>query len=448
MNQKERAQMMGTEKVPVILKKLALPAIIGMMVTAIYNIVDTLFVSFLGTEAVGAVSIVYPLFLLLLAVGLMFGVGSASFISRLLGENKKNKAEEVATTTITVSVITGIVLSFILFIFMKEVLTIFGATPTIMPYALNYGRMLSVGAVFTISNMAMNNILRSEGSAKYSMIALMTGALINIALDPFFIFTLNLGIEGAALATVIAQASSTLLLFSFFLRKKSVLHLHFSSFKPSFLMFKEVSKIGIPTFARQILLSLSMALLNTAAKPYGDEAIAALGVSARVFSLATMVIFGFSQAFQPVAGYNYGALKIQRLKEALKTSLRWTTMVTSLSTVIYFAFTPQIIGLFTDDPTVMAIGIQAMRYMVIFFPLFGFQVIYGTLFQALGKGAQAGILSLSRQGIFFIPAILIFPKIFDLQGIFLAQPFADFSTIILTVFFAKKIHKELNLLEK
>jgi len=444
MNNEQRAKMMGEEKIPKVLRTLALPAIIGMLVTAVYNIVDTLFVSMLGTEAIGAVSVVYPMFMLLSAIGLMYGIGSASYVSRLLGQNDKKKADVVASTTIVTSLVTAVLVMFALSIGLKPVLSAFGATPDILDLAVSYGRILVYGAIFTIINMTLNNLLRAEGSAKYSMIALMTGAILNIILDPVLIFVFDMGVSGAALATVLSQGVSTILLFSFFLRRKSVLHFSMKLVKPSKNLYTELYKIGIPTFLRQFLMSFSMGLLNTAASAYGASALASLGIVTKVFSLSAMVVFGFAQAFQPVAGYNYGAGLTSRLKETIKVSLIWSTIFTSISTLVYFAFTPQIIGVFSNDPQVLEISIRAMRLMVLFLPLFGFQVIYGTLFQALGKGRQAAILSLSRQGIFLIPAILILPNIFGLDGVLFAQPFADLCTILLTGLFAIGIHKELN----
>jgi len=447
MNKEKRLKMMREEKIPKVLIKLALPAIVGMLLTAIYNIVDTLFVSMLGTKAIGAISVVYPLFILLTGIGLMYGMGSASFVSRLLGEKRNQKANEVASTTFITSIVSALIVTFLLLIFLTPILKLFGATDTIMPFAFNYGKILSMGAVFTIINMVMNNLLRAEGSAKYSMIALATGAILNIALDPVFIFTLGLGIKGAAIATVLAQAISTILLLSFFINRKSLLHLSLKYFKPSKSLYTELYKIGVPTFIRQFLMSVSMGMINIAASPYGDAAIASMGITARVFSLVAMIIFGYSQGFQPIAGFSYGANNIFRLKEAIKTSINWTIIFCTISSIIYIVFAPQIIGIFSSDPKVIDIGIRALRAIMIMFPLFGFQTIYATLFQALGKGKQAALLSLSRQGIFLIPTILILPSLFGINGVLFSQPVADLFTVILTGVFAYYIHKQLNVLE-
>lgn len=440
---KTREEMMGQMAIPKLLRQLALPAIIGMLITAIYNVVDTLFVSVLGTEAVGAVSIVYPLFMFLSAIGLMYGVGSGSFISRLLGSGDKKQANRVASTTLISSLASAIVLGILLFIGIKPILGLFGATDTIMPHALSYAKFLLTGSVFTILNMTMNNILRAEGSAKYSMIALMIGAILNILLDPLFIFYFDMGVSGAAIATVLSQGISTLVLLSFFLKKKSLLHFSIHHFKPSKSLYSELFKIGSPTFFRQFLLSFSIGLINNAAAPYGDSAIAAVGITLRVFSIVSMVIFGYSQGFQPVAGFNYGAKKIKRLQEAIRISLLWTTIFCSISSLVYILCAPQIMSLFSKDPHVIAFGIQIIRAFMIVFPLFGFQTIYAVLFQALGRGKEAAFLSLARQGLFLIPAILILPNLFGMTGIILAQPLADLLTVILTIFFAVSINSEI-----
>ncbi len=442
-NREKKAQMMGAEPIKLLLLKLAMPAIVGMLISAVYNIVDTIFVGKLGTSAIGAASVAYPLFMLISAVGLMYGVGSASYISRLLGKGAKEKADEVTSTTFITSLLSGLLLTAVVMIFLEPILTLFGATETIMPYALEYSEVLVMGATFTVLNMTMNNILRAEGNAKFSMIALSVGAILNIILDPLFIFTFNMGIRGAAVATVVSQVTSTLMLLSFFTGGKSYVKLKLKLVNHSLENYREIFKIGIPTFLRQFLMSLGMGLLNTAAMPYGDAALASIGVTNRVFSLAAMVLFGYSQGFQPVAGYNYGAKRFDRLSESIKLSLKWTTLFSIASSFIYMVFAESIIGVFSQDSEVIRIGTMALRAMALLFPLFGFQIVYATLFQALGRGKEAAILSLSRQGIFFYPAVFVLPKLFGLHGVLLSQPFADVCTVLLTAYFAVKINKEI-----
>lgn len=440
----DKTTMMGNEKIESLLIKLSLPAIIGLMITAIYNIVDTLFVSKLGTSAVGAASVAYPLFLIIAAVGLMFGIGAASYISRLLGSNNKEKANQVATTTVVTGAAAAVLLTIVLLAFMNPILKLLGASPTIITYAIDYSKALAIGSIFTILNMIFNNILRAEGNAKYSMFGLLTGALLNIVLDPLFIFTLGMGIKGAAIATVISQFISTLVLFSFFLRKKTNLRIEPKYISINKNLYMEISKIGIPTFFRQFLVSVSMALINNAAMPYGDVSVAAIGISNKVFSLGAMIVFGFSQGFQPIAGYNYGAGNIDRLKKVVSVSLRWGTIFTTVLAFLLIAFADGIIGIFSTDPEVINIGTRALRALALPFPLFAFQTLYGTLFQALGKGKEAGILALSRQGFFLIPIVLILPSFIGLNGVIYSQTIADGLTILLTLSFATKVNKEIN----
>lgn len=442
-NQDKKAKMMGEEKINTVLIKLALPAIVGMLITAIYNLVDTMFVGKLGTSAIGAASVAFPLFMLISAVGLAFGIGAASYISRLLGEGNKERADRTTSTAFFTSLVSGIILTVIVFLFLNPILRIFGSTDTIMPYAIKYSKILVLGSTFTVLNMTMNNILRAEGSAKFSMIALSAGALLNIVLDPIFIFVFDMGIAGASLATVLSQIVSTIMLLSYFLKGKSYVKIAPKFFTPSKEIYFEMFKIGIPTFLRQFFLSLSMGLINTAAMPYGDAAVASIGITNRVFSLGSMVIFGYSQGFQPVAGFNYGAGKFDRLKESIQISLKWTSIFTTITSILFFIFSEAIIGVFSKDPNVISIGSKSLKAVMILFPLFGFQMIYATLFQALGRGKEASVLSLSRQGIFLIPAILFFPKFFGLTGVIFSQPFADLCTILLTALFALSVNKEI-----
>lgn len=440
----KRAKLMGEEKISKILIMLALPGIAAMLVNAVYNIVDTLFVGMLNnTSAIAAVSVAFPMFIMIAAVGQMFGVGGGSYISRLLGEKNKSLADQTASTTFLTSMVCGLGLTVLGMLFIDPLLRLFGATDTIMLFAKDYSRILLAGSVFTVLNMTMNNMIRAEGNAKYSMYAIMLGAGLNILLDPIFMFTFNMGIKGAALATVLAQIISFVFLIQYYLSGNSYLKISMKNFVFSKKMYSEIMKIGVPTFVRQGLSSLSIGLINLAAKPYGDAAVASMGISLRIFSLGIFVIFGFSQGFQPVAGYNYGAKQYQRLNEAVKVSLQWTTIFCVIVTAIFMSFAKEIISAFSSDPQVIQIGAQTLRVMLILFPLFGFQQLYAVLFQALGRGKEALILSLSRQGIFLIPSILILPRIFGLFGVMLSQTVADLFTIIVTAILAIKMHQGL-----
>ncbi len=443
--QGSHAEQMGNAPIQKILWKLAIPGIVGMLVNAIYNIVDTLFVGGLNnTQAIGAVAVAFPLMMMVSSFGQMFGIGANSYIARLLGAGKKQEADHVAATTFWTALVSGLVVTALGLIFMEPILKLFGATATIMPYAKGYSNVIVMFSTLFMINMTMNNMIRAEGNPKYSMIALSAGAIINIILDPIFIFTLGYGVQGAAIATVIGQVCATGILLSYYLRGKSLVHIGLKYVKPSKEIYTEVLKIGVPSFARQVLISISMGMLNSAAMVFGDAAVAAMGVIMRVFSMALYVAFGFIQGFMPLAAFNYGAKKFDRLKEAISISTRTLTILSTVAAVVMFFFAQPIIAAFSRDPEVVAIGVKGLKYMTVLLPFFGFQMVWSTVFQSLGKGKEAMILSMARQGIFLIPAILILPSWLGLAGVLLCQPVADFFTILITAPMALKEKKLLD----
>ncbi len=437
--------IMNTDNIGKALLTLSIPGIIGMLVNAVYNVVDTAFVGMLqNTSAIAAVSVAFPLFMLISSIGLMYGIGAASYISRLLGEKNRAQADKAASTAFFTAIVTGIVFTVVGYFSIEQLLKMFGATPTIMPYAKTYTTIIMLGSVFTIMNMTMNNMIRAEGGAKYSMIALSSGALINILLDPVMMFGLNMGINGAAAATVISQAISTLVLLRYYFRGNSTVKVSLKNFRPSKHIYSQIMKIGLSTLGRQSLSSISLGMLNIAAAVYGDAAVAAMGITLRVFSMALFTIFGYNQGMQPLIGYNYGAKRFDRLKKTLDISIKAMTIYSIVCTIVFWVFSKQIIGVFSQDVQVIDIGSRTLRAMCLMTPLLGFQQIYAVLFQALGRGKEAMVLSVSRQGLFFMPAIIILPKMFGLDGIIFTQTVADLMTNILTAFFAYKISKELS----
>lgn len=443
-----RARMMGEEQIRKILIKLAAPGIVASLINAIYNIIDTMFVGMLNnTSAIGAVSIVFPLFILISAFGLAFGIGAGSYISRLLGENNKELANKTASTTFFTSLVCGIIFTISGLYYLDPLLRLFGATDTIMPYARDYSVILVSGSIVFIMNMVLNNMIRAEGNAKYSMFALCLGAILNIILDPIFMFGFNMGIKGAAVATVLAKFIAFVYLIWYFMSGKSYIRISPKYFTISKKIYVELMKIGVATFGRRSLSSLSMGLLNIAAKPYGDAAVAAMGISLHAISIGIFAIYGYNQGFQPIAAYNYGAKKYERLQEAIKLSLKWTTVFTTIVAILSMIFAREIILVFSKDIEVIEIGVKTLRAICLLFPLFGFQQVYATLFLALGKGREALILSLARNGLFLIPAILFLPRIFQLNGVILCQTVADFFTIIVTAYLAILMKKDLNMRE-
>lgn len=441
----ERAKLMGEGDIPKILWKFAVPAIISLIISAVYNIVDTIFVGMLNnTAAIGGVSIAFPLMLLTNSVGIMFGMGLASYVARLLGEGKREEANEVVSVVFFTAIIVALCLTVLINMFLEPILRALGATDTIIPYAIEFVRPLAIGSIFPIMFPTLANGIRAEGNTKYSAVAVGMSGILNIILAPIFIFYFGFGLRGAGLATVTSQCVTTGFLLSYYLKGKGLLTIKFENFKPRKKIYEEVLKIGVANLLVQVTMSLSMAFLNISARDYGDAAIAAIGITVRVSALVLFVVLGYNQGFQPIAGYNYGAKKYDRLKEAIRVSRIRTTAFSTIATVFLFVFSKYAIKIFSSDPEVIAIGTKALRATILMYPFLGFILLYNSLFQAIGYGKQAIILSMSRQGIFFIPAIFILPKMFGLDGVLYSQAVADFMTLILTVFLAKNMKKHLD----
>jgi len=422
---------------------LAIPSIIGMVINGVYNVVDTIFVGRLGTESIGAVSVVFPFFMLIAGFGLAVGVGSASYISRLLGMGRKEEADQTATTALVTVVVLGLVFAALGQIFLEPLLRIFGASDTILPHAVVYARALLIGAPIIMLKMTLNNVLRAEGSAHAAMIALVTGAVLNIILDPIFIFVFNMGILGASTATIVAQAVAAGYQLWFYFSGRSYVKIRLRQFRPAWHIYSQIIKIGTPIFVTQLLNSAAMAMINAAAAPFGDAAVASMGVVKRIMALGLFTVFGYAQGFQPVAGYNYGARNFDRLWQAIRFSLRISTAFTVTIAVLFIVFSQQIISWFSNDPEVLDIGGRALRALSAPFPLLGFQLVYFSLFQALGKALPAAVLSFSRQGLLLIPAVLLLPRFFGLDGVIFAQPLADALTIAVTAVLAVAVNRQL-----
>ena len=418
---------------------------IGMLINALYNLVDAYFVGGLGESPMGAISIVFPLGQVVVGLGLMFGNGAASYLSRLLGRDDKDTANKVASTALYSSVIIGALLIIITTIFLKPILTLLGATDTIMPYALTYARIYIISCIFNVFNVTMNNIVASEGAAKTTMCALLLGAIINIGLDPLFIYTFDMGVAGAAIATAISQFVSTLVYLSYAFRKKSTITFSIKAFEPTKQIFMEILKIGVPTLTFQLLTSLSIALINRASSGYGDSVIAGMGAVTRITSMGTLVVFGFLKGFQPIAGFSYGAKNFNRLREAIRTSILWSTIFCIIVGLLMFLFSEQIIAQFANgNEAMILVGKKSLMANGLSFFLFGFYTVYSSLFLALGKGTAGFVLGACRQGICFVPVIFLLPIIWGMNGILYAQPIADILSVIITVFMALNLHKQLS----
>ncbi len=445
----QKLRIMRDEKIPKALLKLGLPTMIGMLVSALYSVVDTYFVSGLGTSQVGAISIVFPIVQIVIGLAMMFGTGAASYISRLLGEGNTKQANHTASTAVVSSLAVGAVAIAVALCFLDNILIGLGATETILPYASAYAVIYISGSLFNIFNVTMNNVITAEGAAKFTMISMLIGGALNVILDPIFIYPLGFGIEGAAIATVLSQVVTTLFYVWYLLRKKGYLRFSLRSVAFDGTIYAQILKVGGATLVYQLLTSVALALTNTAASQYGDSAVAGLGVVARVMTIGSYVVFGYMKGFQPVAGYNYGAKKYGRLKDAIKLSLIGSTVFCIVVALIMIIIPEQIVSLFgKDDATMIQIGVQALRANGIMFAFFGFEMVFMALFLALGRGKEGGLLSISRQGLCFIPAILIMPALLGISGIIYAQPVADLLTVILTAIFAVMLSRQLKVLRE
>ena len=449
MKVNKKMELLGSAPIPKALMALGIPTMIGMMINALYNLVDAYFVGGLGESQMGAISIVFPLGQVVVGLGLLFGNGAASYLSRLLGRGDQDTANKVASTALYSSVSIGAAVILLATIFLKPILSLLGATDTIMPYAITYARIYVLSSIFNIFNVTMNNIVTSEGAAKTTMCALLTGAVLNIGLDPVFIYVLEMGVAGAAIATAISQVVSTMVYLAYIFGKKSAFTFSVKAFGPTREMMAEILKIGVPTLIFQLLTSLSIALINRAAKGYGDAVIAGMGAVTRVTSMGTLVVFGFLKGFQPIAGFSYGAKKFDRLREAIRTSIIWSTAFCVIVGLLMALLSTQIVSQFTKgNAEMISVGQKSLMANGFSFILFGYYTVYSSLLLALGKGRAGFILGACRQGSCFVPVILILPAIWGINGILYAQPVADVLSAAITVWMAMRLHKELNAAEK
>ncbi len=449
LNPGKHYEMMTTKPIPGLVLKMAVPTIASMLVTAFYNLADTFFVSTISTSATGAIGIAFSMMALIQAVGMTFGMGAGSYISRLLGEKKVERASEATSTAFFSALFCGALLMILGIIFIDPLMRFLGATPTILPYARSYSKIVLIGAPYMTTAFVMNNNLRAEGDAFFSMIGICSGAVLNIALDALFVVGLGVGIQGAAFATLISQFVSFSILLSMFLRGKSILHISIKKVQLHWDMYREILKVGMPTFFRQGLASLSMVFLNLAAAPYGDAAIAAMSICIRVIQFMIYGLLGFGQGFQPVAGYNYGAKRYDRLWQSILFCIKIGLSVMTLLAVVCFIFAPRIMMFFRkEDLAVVAIGSVALRWNCAILPFQVMIIISNMLFQALGKGKKAALLALSRQGLCFIPLIFILPRLFGLLGVQISQPMADLATFCIALPLLMGTLGEINQLKK
>lgn len=416
--------------------KLGIPTTISMLVTSIYNMADTAFVGKLGNSASGATGIIFGFMAILQAVGFMFGQGAGSVISRKLGNNDKQSAGRYASTAFFLALALGLIIEIIGFIFLKPIVMLLGSTETIAPFAEAYAKYILLSAPFMVSSFVLNNILRFEGKASLAMIGLLTGAILNIAGDPLFMFVLDMGIAGAGLSTAISQTVSFCILISLFARGKSEIKLTYRLITLKAALIKNIVTTGLPSLLRQGLSSISTMLLNNYASAYGDAAVSAMSIVAKIVFFVFAVCLGIGQGFQPVSGYNYGAKKFSRVRSAYRFTLIFSEILMAVSAVIVLFLSPSLIKIFRNDSQVIEIGTRALQLQcltLLFQPL---SVVTEMQLQSTGQKLQASLLSSLKSGIYFIPTLVILANLRGLYGIEEAQPLSYMLSFITSVFFA------------
>ena len=440
-----KIKIMSEENVAKALFKLGMPMVVSMLIMALYNVVDTYFVSGLGKHSVAAVSVAFPISLIFSGIGLTFGAGAGSYISRLLGGEKKKEADIVATVAMFTSVIIGAITGMTLLFLLTDVLKFMGAIPSIIEIAKKYAIIFIISTMVSTANVTAGNLAVAQGAAKVSLKAMIIGSVLNMVLDPIFIYGLNLGVNGAAIATLISQVVTLFIYIIYFKSEKSYIKLKISNFKPTINAYKEILKVGISMFLLQIFSSISMSKISSSASLYGEDAIAAMGIVLRIVTLGTNVVFGYMKGLQPLAGFNYGAKNYKRLNEAIRCCIKYINLSCLVWTILLYIFAPNILSIFGTGESVLKIAVPALRAGVIMFITFGFQFTYSTLYLSMGKALAGGFLSICRQGIIFLPIILLLPKIFGLNGVIYSQAVADLITTIITIPFAIDVRKKLRL---
>ena len=429
----QQFRKMTETSIPKLILSLAAPTILSMLITSIYNLADTFFVGQISTSASGAVGVVSSLMAIIQALGFMLGHGAGSIISRSLGSQNTKAATRFASTSFFTALTFGLILAAVGLTTLPHFMMLLGSTETILPHACAYARPILIAAPLMMSSLVMNNILRYEGKASFAMIGLVTGGVLNMVLDPVFIFGFGLGTAGAGIATALSQSISFCILLSMFLRGKTVSQFQLSAVTRSPAEFGTILMTGLPSFGRQGLNSIGGMLLNIAARSYGDAAVAGMSIVSRIFMFIISVAIGTGQGFQPVAGFNYGARKYRRVEKACVFTMCASFCFLSVIVAACWFNAEALIKLFRDDPEVTAIALPAFRYQCFACFLQPVIVAGNMLFQSIGKSGRATFLACCRQGVFFIPLILTLPRMLGLLGIEICQPIADVLTFVVTV---------------
>ncbi|NBI07422.1 MATE family efflux transporter [Senegalia massiliensis] len=443
----DRQKLLGNAPIGKLLLKFSIPAIVGMMVNALYNTIDRIYVGRkVGELGIAGITIGFPIMLIIMAFSMLIGIGATSLISIKLGENKKEEAEKILGNGMFLLVIVAVIISALGLIFLDPLLKLFGASSSVLPYSRDYLQIILFGAIFQTVGFGMNNFIRAEGNPKTAMLTMLIGAALNIIIDPIFIFVLDMGIRGAAFATIISQAASAIWVLSYFFGGKSSLNIHKDNFKLQLPVVKNIVAIGSAPFLMQIASSAINAILNNNLQTYGgDTAIASFGIINSITMFILMPIFGINQGVQPIIGYNYGAKQFDRVKKALKLAVIGATFITVTGYIITRAFPKELISFFGgNNKNLIEMATNGLRIFLFMLPIIGFQIVCSNYFQAVGKPKHAMFLSLSRQVVFLIPGIILLSKVFGLKGIWMAAPVSDILASLVTGIWITLEMKKLN----
>ena len=434
MKPQDRYTLLTTGAVPSVITRLAVPSIISMLVTSFYNIADTYFVGQLDTQSTAAVGIVASVQFIVQAVAFFFGQGSGNYISRQLGAKQVENASRMAATAAVMAFLSGLFIAVVCYCFITPISLALGSTPTILPYTEKYLSIILIGAPFMASQITMNNQMRYQGNAAYAMVGILSGAIINILLDPLFIFVFGMGVSGAALATIVSQISAFLVIVVLTF-KGGNLRINLRLFTPTTYYIKEIINGGAPSLARQLLGSVAAILLNTAAARWGgDAAVAGMSIVTRLTFFINSTLIGFGQGFQPLCGFSYGAHLFQRVRQGYWFCVKIGTVFLVLIALFGYGYAEEIIAIFrADDPDVIRVGAATLRWQFFTFPLGAIVMYSNMMMQTIRKPVRATILSSARQGLFFIPCILILPQLMGLNGVIICQAVADLLSFLLAI---------------
>ncbi|MBC7075283.1 MAG: MATE family efflux transporter [Syntrophomonadaceae bacterium] len=434
----DRSARMRAQNIGGLLWSFSLPAIIGMLVNSLYNVVDRIFVGRgVGSLGIAATTVSFPIMILLMGVSILIGVGATALISIRLGEQDNEGAEKVAGNAMTMLVLLPATLAVIVLFSIEPVLTAFGASSEVLPYARDYLQIIMLGAVFGSIGMGMNNFIRAESNPHMAMYTQILGAIVNIILNYFYIFVFKWGMKGAAFATITGQFVAAVWVLGYFFTGRSLVKLRLKNLKPSWPVLASIMAIGFAPFGMQIASSAQQLILNRTLTFYGgDMALSAVGIMMSLGTLFFMPILGLSQGAQPIVGFNYGARQYDRVKETWKKAVFAASCIALAGYLVIHIWPTQLVELFSDgDTELTAMTVDAMMTFFAMLPVIGFQIISSTYFQAVGKAAQSAVLSLSRQVLMFIPLLLILPRFWGIEGVWRTAPIADFLAVSLTAVF-------------